>query len=206
MPTIEEVKVFLEENKGKVEVEELLKGYVNPEKVINLEAFRKFAEANDEGKKFLNSYADSRVTGALKTYEEKTLIEKLKAHEEEVKKKYEVKETPEQKVLKEMQDKLLKMEMDSRKDKLKLHAITKAKEAKLPEFLIDHVDGESEEVVNTKIESLSKRWSETLESTVKAQVEERLKTKVRDPKDGGKSSPAADDALSDEEFFAKNKK
>ncbi|MFM9533575.1 hypothetical protein [Lysinibacillus sp. IITD104] len=52
---------------------------------LTLESVQSFLNDNDEGKKWLQSIADTRVTDAIKTYETKTLPKKL---EDEIAKRY----------------------------------------------------------------------------------------------------------------------
>ena len=40
---------------------------------LNVETVKAFLESSEEGKKFIQSYSDAKVTKALKTYETETL-------------------------------------------------------------------------------------------------------------------------------------
>lgn len=77
---------------------------------LTLESVQAFLTENAEGKSYLQSFADTRVTDAIKTYETKTLPKKL---EEEIAKRY----PPESEEAKQLRD--LKAQFEQSQKKLR---------------------------------------------------------------------------------------
>lgn len=140
---------------------------------LTLDVVQQFVNQNDEAKKWLQSLTDSRVTEAIKTYEKKTLPKKL---EEEIAKRYPP-ETPEQKQLRELQQKLEQIEQEKIRESLRNKALSVATEKQLPTKLIDFFVGQDEE---TTLKNLSV-FEEVFASAVQQAVEARFKEAGRQP-------------------------
>lgn len=140
---------------------------------LTLDVVQKFVNENDDAKKWLQSLTDSRVTEAIKTYEKKTLPKKL---EEEIAKRYPP-ETPEQKQLRELQQKLEQIEQEKIRETLRNKALSVATEKQLPTKLIDFFVGQDEE---TTLKNLSV-FEEVFASAVQQAVEARFKEAGRQP-------------------------
>ncbi|NNV04629.1 DUF4355 domain-containing protein [Brevibacillus sp. MCWH] len=141
---------------------------------LTLDAVQQFVNQNDEAKKWLQSLTDSRVTEAIKTYEKKTLPKKL---EEEIAKRYPP-ETPEQKQLRELQQKLEQIEQEKIRESLRNKALSVATEKQLPTKLVDFFIGQDED---TTLKNLSV-LEEVFSAAVQKAVEERFKDGGRNPK------------------------
>ncbi|MBA2878042.1 hypothetical protein HNR63_001096 [Anoxybacillus kamchatkensis] len=141
---------------------------------LTLDVVQQFVNQNDDAKKWLQSLTDSRVTEAIKTYEKKTLPKKL---EEEIAKRYPP-ETPEQKQLRELQQKLEQIEQEKIRESLRNKALSVATEKQLPTKLIDFFVGQDEE---TTLKNLAV-FEEVFSAAVQKAVEERFKDGGRNPK------------------------
>ncbi|MED5050649.1 DUF4355 domain-containing protein [Anoxybacillus rupiensis] len=141
---------------------------------LTLDAVQQFVNQNDEAKKWLQSLTDSRVTEAIKTYEKKTLPKKL---EEEIAKRYPP-ETPEQKQLRELQQKLEQIEQEKIRESMRNKALSVATEKQLPAKLVDFFIGSDEDSTLKNLSVLEEVFS----AAVQKAVEERFKEGGRNPK------------------------
>lgn len=150
----------------------------NPETLqITLEAVQSFVNDDDNGKKWLQSLTDTRVTDAIKTYETKTLPKKL---EDEIAKRFPA-ETEEQKQLRDLKQQFERLEAEKQKETLKNKALSIATEKGLPTKLVDYFIGSDEE---TTIKGLGV-FEEVFSSAVQQAVEGKFKQGGRDPKPPG---------------------
>jgi hypothetical protein len=69
---LDEVKSYFEANQENEEVKGYIKG------LISLDGVKSFLEANDDGKRYLNSYADSKVTKGIETFKQNNLSKWLR--------------------------------------------------------------------------------------------------------------------------------
>ncbi len=105
---------------------------------LTLESVQSFLNDNDEGKKWLQSFADTRVTDAFKTYETKTLPKKL---EDEISKRYPP-ESEEAKQLSELKAQFEQSQKEAAREKLVNQALSTATEKSLPAKLVEFFVGE----------------------------------------------------------------
>jgi len=103
---------------------------------------------NPEIQALMNSHADKRVTAAIKTYQEKTEIEKLKALENQIN----------------------QLQQENTKSKFKSIITEKG----LPEELAEYIQGSTEEEISTKADQLLN----TLNSYVQKGVENGINIKL----------------------------
>jgi hypothetical protein len=141
---------------------------------LTLDAVQKFVSENEEGKKWLQSLTDSRVTEAIKTYEKKTLPKKV---EEEIAKRFPP-ETEEQKQLRELKQKLEQIEQEKIRETLRNKALSVATEKQLPAKLVDFFIGQDEETTMKNLSVLEEVFS----AAVQQAVEARFKDGGRNPK------------------------
>ncbi|HDR7980256.1 TPA: DUF4355 domain-containing protein [Bacillus cereus] len=147
----------------------------NPEPLqITLEAVQSFVNDDDSGKKWLQSLTDTRVTDAIKTYENKTLPKKI---EDEIAKRFPA-ETEDQKQLRSLKQQFERLEAEKHKETLKNKALSIATEKELPTKLVDYFIGSDEE---TTIQGLGV-LEEVFSLAVQQAVEEKFKQGGRDPK------------------------
>ncbi|MGE7839601.1 DUF4355 domain-containing protein [Lysinibacillus sp. NPDC093712] len=141
---------------------------------LTLESVQAFLNENAEGKSYLQSFADTRVTDAIKTYETKTLPKKL---EEEISKRYPP-ETEEAKQLRDLKAQFEQSQKDATREKLVNHALSTATEKSLPSKLVEFFVGEDAEKTTANLGVLEAEFN----AAVQAEVDKRFK-------DGGTPPP-----------------
>ncbi|MGE7129163.1 DUF4355 domain-containing protein [Lysinibacillus xylanilyticus] len=141
---------------------------------LNLESVQAFFNDNDEGKKWLQSFSDTRVTDAIKTYETKTLPKKL---EEEISKRYPP-ESEEAKQLRELKTQFEQSQKEAAREKLINQALSIATGKSLPSKLVEFFVGEDAEKTTTNLGILEAEFN----AAVQAEVDKRFK-------DGGTPPP-----------------
>ena len=114
---------------------------------ITLQAVQEWLTSNEDGKKWLQAEKDKTATKGIETWRANNLP---KVVEEEISKRYPA-ETPEQKKLKEMEQKLAQMEHQAKRATLKAQALTLANEEGIPAQLIDFVIGDDEETTKKNL-------------------------------------------------------
>ncbi|MGE8004378.1 DUF4355 domain-containing protein [Lysinibacillus sp. NPDC093216] len=141
---------------------------------LTLESVQAFLAENAEGKSYLQSFADTRVTDAIKTYETKTLPKKL---EEEISKRYPP-ETEEAKQLRDLKAQFEQSQKEAAREKLFNQALSTATEKSLPSKLVEFFVGEDAEKTTTNLGILEAEFN----AAVQAEVDKRFK-------DGGTPPP-----------------
>lgn len=155
----------------------------NPEPLqITLESVQSFINDDDSGKKWLQSLTDTRVTDAIKTYENKTLPKKI---EDEIAKRFPA-ETEDQKQLRNLKQQFERLEAEKQTETLKNKALSIATEKGLPTKLVDYFIGSDEETTITGLGVLEEVFS----LAVQQAVEEKFKQGGRDPKPPGEPGKA----------------
>jgi uncharacterized protein with gpF-like domain len=166
--TFEEVKKYIDENKGNNEVKAYLQG------LISVEGVQKFLTENEDGKRWLDSERDRHLEKGLKTWKENNLQKEI---DKRIKELY-PEETEEKKQFRELNDKIQKMELEKQREVLKNKALTIASEKKLPiSKIVDLVLGSDEETTVSNIG----RFEEIFSASVQSAVEERLKSNGYNP-------------------------
>lgn len=159
---------------------------------IALDGVTKFLSENEDGKKYLQSYTDKRVTDGIKTAIEKFKTDNLPSLvDSEYKKKY-PEADPKDKALADLQAKFAKMEADNVKKDLTNNALKALTEKKLPPELADFAIGNDAETTNKNIETIANLFS-TYGETVKTEFAK-----------GGYKPPKEDHKPTDEETKALN--
>ncbi|GLC89339.1 DUF4355 domain-containing protein [Lysinibacillus piscis] len=142
---------------------------------LTIEAVTAFLQENEQGKTYLQSFADTRVTDAIKTYETKTLPKKL---EEEIAKRYPP-ETEEAKQLRDLKAQFEQSQKEAAREKLVNQALSTATEKSLPSKLVEFFVGEDAEQTSANLSVLEVEFN----AAVNAEVEKRFK-------DGGTQPPS----------------
>ncbi len=141
---------------------------------LTLETVQAFLNDNVEGKKWLQSFADTRVTEAIKTYETKTLPKKL---EEEIVKRYPP-EMEEAKQLRELKAQFEQSQKEAAREKLVNQALSIATEKRLQSKLVESFVGEDAEKTTANLGVLEAEFN----AAVQSEVDKRFK-------DGGTPPP-----------------
>ncbi|KFC31091.1 DUF4355 domain-containing protein [Bacillus subtilis] len=162
MPTLEEVKKFLEENKDNEEV----KAFVGELSAVSADKVKGFLET-EEGKRFIQPRLDSYFTKGLDTWKSNNLESLI---EEELQKRNPSK-TPEQIELEKLRSEIERERAARNREALVNKALNVADEKQLPKGVIDYFIGEDEE---TTLANLSK-FEETFNAAVQNAVDIKFK-------------------------------
>ncbi|MFJ7183841.1 DUF4355 domain-containing protein [Lysinibacillus xylanilyticus] len=122
---------------------------------MNLESVQAFLSENVEGKNYLQSFADTSVTDAIKTYETKTLSKKL---EEEISERYPP-ESEEAKQLRELKTQFEQSQKEAAHEKLFNQALSIATGKSLPSKLVEFFVGEDPEKTTANLGNLKKDYA-----------------------------------------------
>ncbi|AGK98110.1 DUF4355 domain-containing protein [Clostridium pasteurianum] len=167
--TGDEIKALTEAiTKGGDELTNYIKGLTPTEpQAITLNGVTKFLAENEDGKKYLQSYADSKVTNGVQTAIDNFKKDKLPGLiDEEYKKKY-PEADPKDKTLADLQAKIAKIEADSLRKDLTNKALKTLTEKKLPSELADFVVGNDEDATSKNLETLTNlfnKYGETVKT------------------------------------------
>ncbi|WP_144700192.1 DUF4355 domain-containing protein [Fictibacillus phosphorivorans] len=172
---LEDIKKFLDENKGQEEVSAYLQGF----KKFGVDEVQKFVSENEEARKWFDSEKDKHFSKGLDTWRTNNL-EKIIS--EEIKKRNPDK-TPEQLELDKLRADLEKMQNEKVRETLKNKALTVAGDKKIPTSLIDFFIGQDEEGTLANLGQFETAMNEY----VKSQVEDRLKGSYTPPGGGNPS-------------------
>ncbi|WP_051582364.1 DUF4355 domain-containing protein [Lysinibacillus fusiformis] len=134
---------------------------------LTLESVQTFLNENAEGKSYLQSFADTRVTDAIKTYETKTLPKKL---EDEIAKRYPP-ESEEAKQLRDLKAQFEQSQKEAAREKLFNQALSAATEKSLPSKLVEFFVGEDAEKTTANLGILEAEFN----AAVQAEVDKRFK-------------------------------
>lgn len=195
-----EVQDYITANGENEEVANYIKGFNK----IDLDGAKNFLENNEEGKGYLNSYSDSKVSKGIETFKTNNLQKLIDA--EMLKKNPSL--TPDQIRIQELEKKFA----DADKSKTKAEMSNKYKDIltqkKIPSNMVDFLLNDDETVTNANIS--------LFEDGMKSYVEEAIKTKfgsnVHIPSD---ATTVKDEVISQEEWnknkdnlewYSKNKK
>lgn len=142
----DEVKSYFEANKDNEEVKGYIKGF------ISLDGAKNFLESNEDGKKYLNSYADGKVTKGIETFKQNNLS---KLVEEEMR-KLNPQQDPKDLKLQELQNKFEALEKEKVRETLMNKGLKVATEKKLPVDLVNYFLGQDEEATLNNLSALEK--------------------------------------------------
>jgi len=162
--TLELVKEFFEQNKENEEVKAYLQGL----KQLSVEEMQQLFSENQDYKKWLDSEKDKHFSKGLETWKKNNL---QKLIDEEISKRYPA-ETPEQRKVRELEEKIKQMEQEKTKEALKNKALTVLSEKKLPSSIVDFMIGDSEE---STLSNLAK-FEEVFNTHIQNAIEEKLKS------------------------------
>jgi len=150
---------------------------INKVRPFNEATIKDFFEKDENGKKLSQSLFDSRVNSAVKTHDEKFTKEKLpgliEAERELIRKELAVKETPEQKTLREQSERITKLENDNKRKDIKAEALQQMTKAKLP--FADQIDTFLSDTLDDTLRKINS-FAESFNTAVSAAAKELVKT------------------------------
>jgi len=192
MITLDDVKNYFNENEEDKEVAEFVAGL----KKIELPEVVDFLETTDEGQRYLRSEKDRHFDKAIETWKANSLPNLLKEERDKVTAELNPAETPEQKRLKELEDKLAEQERQSKAKESELALERISNEAKdllsgkgIPIALTKFVAKEDKNNTDANIAEIEKIWREAVNDA----VAKRLR---RDGVDPPKSKQVSGDEFS----------
>jgi hypothetical protein len=169
--TLEDVQKFLNDNQEDKDV----KAYLGELKQPTAEDVEGFLDSA-EGKKLLQPRLDQNFTKGLNTWKEKNLQKLI----DEAVKEANPDETPEQKRIRELEEKIANTEKESQREKLLNKAVSHASEKGLPTDIVSFFIGEDEETTLTNLGTFEEKYTAALNKA----VDEKFKSGGRDVKDG----------------------
>lgn len=162
--TIEEVKIFIEENKESEEVKSYLDSFkVEP----TLEVFKEKITNDGTFKSFMDSEKDLHHSKALETWRQNNLQSLV---DEKIKTLY-PQDDPKDLEMKKLQQQIEQMQKDTTRKELTNLALKQASEKKLPTELIDFFVSNDEETTLANLENFEKVFNSSLESQLKAKLQ-----------------------------------
>jgi len=169
---------------------------------------KKLVEETDEGKQFLNSFADSRVSKAVETavsnFKEKSMPEILNSEIEKAKEallvEHKIKLSPEEQRIKKLEEETEKIRYENKQKDLLMHKLDKLSETGLPREFMNYISGDSKEDIETNVKNFQELFSSKVSEVTKAEVDKKFKElgttpKKSDPKGSGKVTKADVDKL-----------
>lgn len=185
-----EITELLKDIADDAEIDETIKGSTLADlfkKDLTLDEVKNFVESSDDGKKYLQTYGDKRVTDGIKTWKDKNLQTLIN---DEVLKATGKKKTPEQ-----IEIEQIKAQLKEQTDKAeKAESIAKYKdvlaEKKIPMEMIDYFLTDNEETTNTRIDNFSTYVNDMVNNGVKDKMADGSYTP---PGENGAGDLTADD-------------
>ncbi|MFW2110372.1 DUF4355 domain-containing protein [Bacillus spizizenii] len=163
MPTLEEVKKFLEENKENEEV----KAFVGELSAVSADKVEGFLET-DEGKRLIQPRLDSHFTKGLETWKANNLDALVDA---KVKELY-PEETEEQKRIRKLEKELEDQKTAAQREKLLNKAVSYASEKQLPADVVEFFIGEDEESTIKNLGAFEEKYNAALQKAIESKFQE----------------------------------
>lgn len=146
--TIEEIKVFLQENKDKEEIKDFIKSFQTKLTLDNV-------MADPEIKKAIIADQDRAITKAVENYKNEHLPKRV---EEEIKKRAE--KQPWEIEIAKLQEQLAQRDKEAKIASVKSKMLEKIGSKNLPVSIADYILDEDEEKATAKFEELAKHFDE----------------------------------------------
>jgi hypothetical protein len=164
-----EIPEYMSNNQDNEEVKNYISGLVTTDRVEN------FLETED-GKKILQPKLDRNFNKGLDSWKTNNLQKLI----DDAVSKANPEESKEQKMIRELTERINKAEKDKTHESLRNNALKLANEKKLPTSIIDYFIGEDEESTKSNLEALENVFSEYVNNI----AEERLKGGYKPPVGG----------------------
>ncbi|MDR4436060.1 MULTISPECIES: DUF4355 domain-containing protein [Bacillus subtilis group] len=163
MPTLDEVKKFLEENKENEEV----KAFVGELSAVSADKVEGFLET-DEGKRLIQPRLDSHFTKGLETWKANNLDALVDA---KVKELY-PEETEEQKRIRKLEKELEDQKTAAQREKLLNKAVSYASEKQLPADVVEFFIGDDEESTMKNLGAFEEKYNAALQKAIESKFQE----------------------------------
>ncbi|MFV9830178.1 DUF4355 domain-containing protein [Bacillus velezensis] len=163
MPTLEDVKKFLEENKENEDV----KSYLNELSAVSADKVNGFLDT-EEGKRLIQPRLDSHFTKGLETWKANNLDALVDA---KVKELY-PEETEEQKRIRKLEKELEDQKTAAQREKLLNKAVSYASEKQLPADVVEFFIGEDEESTMKNLGAFEEKYNAALQKAIESKFQE----------------------------------
>ncbi|ASZ05123.1 MULTISPECIES: DUF4355 domain-containing protein [Bacillus] len=163
MPTLEDVKKFLEENKENEDV----KAYLNELSAVSADKVNGFLDT-EEGKRLIQPRLDSHFTKGLDTWKANNLDALIDA---KVKELY-PEETEEQKRIRKLEKELEDQKTAAQREKLLNKAVSYASEKQLPADVVEFFIGEDEESTMKNLGAFEEKYNAALQKAIESKFQE----------------------------------
>ncbi|KAF6538659.1 DUF4355 domain-containing protein [Bacillus sp. EKM208B] len=163
MPTLEDVKKFLEENKENEDV----KAYLNELSAVSADKVNGFLDT-EEGKRLIQPRLDSHFTKGLDTWKANNLDALVDA---KVKELY-PEETEEQKRIRKLEKELEDQKTAAQREKLLNKAVSYASEKQLPADVVEFFIGEDEESTMKNLGAFEEKYNAALQKAIESKFQE----------------------------------
>lgn len=163
MPTLEDVKKFLEENKENEDV----KSYLNELSAVSADKVNGFLDT-EEGKRLIQPRLDSHFTKGLDTWKANNLDALVDA---KVKELY-PEETEEQKRIRKLEKELEDQKTAAQREKLLNKAVSYASEKQLPADVAEFFIGEDEESTMKNLGAFEEKYNAALQKAIESKFQE----------------------------------
>ncbi|GAA0130114.1 MULTISPECIES: DUF4355 domain-containing protein [Bacillus] len=165
MPTLEDVKKFLEENKENEEVQ----SYLNELSAVSADKVNGFLDT-EEGKRLIQPRLDSHFTKGLDTWKANNLDALVDA---KVKELY-PEETEEQKRIRKLEKELKDQKTAAQREKLLNKAVSYASEKQLPSDVdvVGFFVGEDEESTMKNLGAFEEKYNAALQKAIESKFQE----------------------------------
>ncbi|MBT2572613.1 DUF4355 domain-containing protein [Bacillus sp. ISL-51] len=163
MPTLEDVKKFLEENKENEDV----KSYLNELSALSADKVNGFLDT-EEGKRLIQPRLDSHFTKGLDTWKANNLDALVDA---KVKELY-PEETEEQKRIRKLEKELEDQKTAAQREKLLNKAVSYASEKQLPAGVVEFFIGEDEESTMKNLGAFEEKYNAALQKAIESKFQE----------------------------------
>ncbi|NFG39408.1 DUF4355 domain-containing protein [Clostridium botulinum] len=172
------------------EIDEIIKGSTLADlfkKDLTLDEVKNFVESSDDGKKYLQTYGDKRVTDGIKTWKDKNLQTLIN---DEVLKATGKKKTPEQLKIEELEKNFNEQKAKAERAETVAKYKDVLAEKKIPMEMIDYFLTDNEETTNTRIDNFSTYVNDMVNNGVKDKMADGSYTP---PGENGAGDLTADD-------------
>ncbi|MBT9286602.1 DUF4355 domain-containing protein [Bacillus velezensis] len=163
MPTLEDVKKFLEENKENEEVQL----YLNELSAVSADKVNGFLDT-EEGKRLIQPRLDSHFTKGLDTWKANNLDALVDA---KVKELY-PEETEEQKRIRKLEKELEDQKTAAQREKLLNKAVSYASEKQLPADVVEFFIGKDEESTMKNLGAFEEKYNAALQKAIESKFQE----------------------------------
>lgn len=165
-----EIKELLKDIADDADIDETIKASTLADlfkKDLTLDEVKNFIESSEDGKKYLQTYGDKRVTDGIKTWKDKNLQTLIN---DEVLKATGKKKTPEQIEIEQIKAQLKEQTQKAERAETVAKYKDVLAEKKIPMEMIDYFLTDNEETTNTRIDNFSTYVNDMVKNGVKEQI------------------------------------